>query len=656
MAPIPFPFRALLRVGRCRLSPISITHSIECCRIQSPFASVRYVASVSSHEATVDGRARLSRLWIPTGGIEPKAHDDAHAKLIRAGFIRQAHSGIFHMLPLGRRVQDKLEALIDKYMFQLGASKLALSSISSEKLWAKSSRLDKAGAELFRFSDRKKAKYLLSPTHEEEITSLVSSAVESYKMLPVRLYQISRKYRDELRPRHGLLRSREFIMKDLYTFDHSPSLALATYHQVREIYACLFDELKLPYLVAEADSGDIGGDLSHEFHFPTSKGEDHIISCSSCKYVANEELAESPVSRRPSDGEDVKPTTPESLLDVRTWRGISRDRLTLINVWYASANASENKAQDGSEISIHAVKSVVPDIDTSIDDPLQLWMRHSISSSDSTGSPLPTPKRVLNVIDCRISSKVQDSIRSADSQFRLPFLPPALVEPLKDIQMDFLYENSTTNQPLNLLRITEGDPCPRCSGGSLKVQKAIELGHTFHLGTRYSEPLKATVVAPTKTRSVDGVKRGDSGTSQSRVPMQMGCHGIGVSRIVGAVADMLEDKRGLNWPRVMAPFEVLVQPAPGNDDAALEVYDSLHAVSLGTESPPLDLVLDDRSNKPFAQRMFDADLTGYPVIVVVGKLWASEKKCEVQCRRLKVQVEVHINELRSYIDSLLSKI
>ncbi|PBP24484.1 prolyl-tRNA synthetase [Diplocarpon rosae] len=555
------------------------------------------------------------------------------------------------MLPLGRRVQDKLEALIDK-----GASKLALSSISSEKLWAKSGRLDKAGAELFRFSDRKNAEYLLSPTHEEEITSLVSSTVESYKMLPVRLYQISRKYRDELRPRHGLLRSREFIMKDLYTFDHSPSLALATYHQVREMYTRLFDELKLPYLVAEADSGDIGGDLSHEFHFPTSKGEDHIISCSSCKYVANEELAESPVSQHLSVRRDFEPTSPESLLNVRAWRGISRDRLTLINVWYASANASKNQGQDASEINIHAIKAVVPNIDTSIDDALQLWMRHSILSSCSKDSPLPTPQRLLNVIDCRIPSKVQDSMRSADFRSRLPFLPHALDEPFRDIQMEFLLENSTTNQPLNLLRIKEGDPCPRCSGGSLKVQKAIELGHTFHLGTRYSEPLKATVVAPTKTESVNGAKTADSGTSQSRAFMQMGCHGIGVSRIVGAVADMLEDKWGLNWPRVMAPFEVLVQPAPGNDEAALEVYDSLNLVSPGTDSPPLDLVLDDRSNKPFAQRMFDADLTGYPVIVVVGKLWASERKCEVQCRRLNVKVKVHINELKPYIESLLSKI
>ncbi|PVH74709.1 prolyl-tRNA synthetase [Cadophora sp. DSE1049] len=606
----------------------------------------RCISTLPAYEATLDGRARLSRLWLPTGGIAASATEDSHAKLIRAGFLRQAHPGIFHMLPLGRRVQDKLEALIDKYMFQLGASKLALSSISSEELWAKSGRLKNANSELFHFLDRKDAKYLLSPTHEEEITTLVSSTVKSYKELPIRLYQISRKYRDELRPRHGLLRSREFIMKDLYTFDHSSPLALATYHEVRAVYARLFDELKLPYLTAEADSGDMGGDLSHEFHFPTSKGEDHIISCSTCDYVANEELAESPVSPHQHRTGEQEFTT---LGEISVWHGISRDRLTLINVWYLSPTSSPNPSPNEHEINMHAVKTILPDLDPSIDDPFSLWVdcRQAKMSKASMDSQ---PRKLVNLVDYRVPPSIQRCIDSKDSC--LPFFSGMLQESTQGVETEFISQDPSTQKPLNLLRIKDGDLCPRCLGGSLRVQKAIELGHTFHLGTRYSEPLAATVAIPVDLQS----KAVTAGLQKStgQIPMQMGCHGIGVSRIIGAVADTLADDKGLNWPRVMAPFEVLVVPSKGNEAAALSVYDMLQKAS-STSGPSLDLVLDDRLQS-FSWKMHDADLVGYPVIVVVGRKWKSEQSCEVQCRRLGSRREVPLGDMAMYIEALLSQL
>ncbi|KAH7330061.1 prolyl-tRNA synthetase-like protein [Rhexocercosporidium sp. MPI-PUGE-AT-0058] len=613
----------------------------------------RRYSSITAHEASLDGRARLSRLWVPTGGIAASSTGDSHAKLIRAGFLRQAHPGIFHMLPLGRRVQDKLEALIDKHMFQLGASKLALSSISSEELWAKSGRLTNASSELFHFSDRKDAKYLLSPTHEEEITTLVSSTVKSYKELPVRLYQISRKYRDELRPRHGLLRSREFIMKDLYTFDCTSSLALITYHQVREVYSRIFDELKLPYLVAEADSGDMGGNLSHEFHFPTSKGEDHIISCSTCDYVANEELAESAVDQRHDDVTDNEPS--QALTDVMVWRGISRDRLSLINVWYKSSSSLADSSSDCHEINMHAIKAILPDFDPSIDDPLPLWVRSLQPVTAQEVPTLPRPQRLVNLVDSGLSSHVRQSIGSQGSP--LPIFPDALGELLQGVKIEFVDKDPSTQHPLNLLRIRDGDHCPRCPNGSLQVQRAIELGHTFHLGTRYSEPLAATVAAPIgrEPRGTKADPRAGLQRVTEQIPMQMGCHGIGVSRIIGAVADTLADDKGLNWPRVMAPFEVLVVPSKGNDDAAIAVYDILHEDSSSTKFSPLDLVLDDRS-QTFSWKMHDADLVGYPVIVVVGRRWESEQICEVQCRRLRSRQEVPISEIAVHIGSLLSQL
>lgn len=629
-------------------------------------AASRHYSDLRSRGPTQDGRARLSGLWVPIGGIAEAAAEDSHSKLIRAGFLRQAHSGIFHMLPLGRRVQEKLEALIDKYMSKLNASKVSLSSISSEELWARSGRLSGVGSELFRFKDRKDAGYLLAPTHEEEITVLVSSTASSYKKLPIRLYQISRKYRDERRPRQGLLRSREFIMKDLYTFDHSISLALATYHEVREVYAKLFDELKIPYLVADADSGNMGGTLSHEFHFPTPKGEDHVISCDRCDYVANEELAEAAIVRNEKKSHDITLDIGQGTLKkAQLWRGISHDRKTLVNVWYHSPPEWKAAASDITEVNVHAIKAAVPDLDASIEDPLPLWKHHASQSSTSfnRATSKSFPSQILDLIHFETALAIPTG-PLFDGSTVSPQLPQ--VQSWNDeIDMEFEAEHKVrrrilrtdpkTGKFLNLLRIRDGDSCSRCSDGKLKVQKAIELGHTFHLGTRYSEPLEALVMIPKNlvedhTKSAEESYGGDN--TSRKVPMQMGCHGIGVSRIIGAVADTLSDEKGLNWPRVMAPYEVVVIPARGNEDAALEVYDSLSSAEHGT---PLDLILDDRA-ETLPWKMGDADLIGYPVIVIVGKKWNKEGVCEVQCRRLGIRQDCLAGTLPTFVRSLLDQL
>lgn len=556
------------------------------------------------------------------------------------------------MLPLGRRVQDKLEALIDKFMSHLGASKLALSSISSEELWSRSGRLNSIGSELFRFQDRKDARYLLSPTHEEEITSLVANTVISYKDLPIRLYQISRKYRDELRPRHGLLRTREFVMKDLYTFDYAPSLALATYHQVREAYARLFDELKLPYLVAEADSGDMGGNLSHEFHFPTLKGEDHVINCDTCDYVANEELAESAI---PQDNLDGSSTAVDDGLQV--WRGISRDRSTLVNVWYPACladNSSPSGASPAPEVNVNAVKALFPDLDASVQNPLSIWSDQAVHQL-KTESSVPYPKGLVNLVDYRLPSVVHASIESGNTN--LPLWPALFEDSIKNGDVRVLVRDPSKQTPLNLLRIRAGDFCPRCPGGRLEVRRAIELGHTFHLGTRYSEPLDANVAVPSrflKSRTSDAEKSHKVNQDQ-QVPLQMGCHGIGVTRMIGAVAETLADEKGLNWPRVMAPFEVVIIPGKGHEEAALTVYDALRASVDDSRDPSLDIVLDDRTHS-FPWKMRDADLVGYPVIVVLGRRWKAEQVVEIQCRRLKIRQDLHIGEAPAFVGSLLSSL
>ncbi|KAI2616549.1 prolyl-tRNA synthetase [Hypoxylon sp. NC1633] len=582
-----------------------------------------------------DTFTRLSRFWVPTGGLTATDNEDAHAKLIRAGYLRQSHAGIFHMLPLGQRVQEKLENLIDKYMLQLGASKVSLSSISSQALWQQTNRLEGYGPELFRLTDRKDVSLLLAPTHEEEITTLVKKTVKSYKSLPLRLYQIGRKYRDEIRPRQGVLRSREFIMKDLYTFDYSTQSALSTYGQVRAAYSRLFDELKLPYLVAEASSGDIGGDLSHEYHLPTPVGEDNVITCNSCDYVANEELASTrldPLANATSN------TSSGDVLAANVWRGVSKDRSTLINVWYPASFS------DG-DISPYAIKSVLPGLDSSLKDPIAFWA--SVSAGPTGSSEPIRQQQLVNIIDYRLGSPFASALVTNSSPELL--LPKDTTLDLSTLTTKYI-TSSINGDLLNTLRIRDSDDCPRCTPGKLKVQKAIELGHTFHLGTRYSDPLEAHVQIPSNL--VEGKDGSSNAGHMMTVPMQMGCHGIGVSRIIGAVADHLADEKGLNWPRAIAPFEVVVIPAKGLENDGISVSEHL-ANPQG--SRPIDLLLDDRPES-LPWKMRDADLVGYPIIVILGKRWSTDRLCEVQCRRLSSVSYVPLEDISMYINRLLSQL
>ena len=441
-----------------------------------------------------DGRKRLSNFWVPTGGIASTedGKEDSNALLVRGGFLRQSHAGIFQLLPLGLRVQDKVEGLLDTHMRKLGASKVSLSSLSSEDSWRKSERLQDGKSELFHVEDRKGSQFLLAPTHEEDITTLVGGLVQSYKDLPLLLYQIGRKYRDEPRPRQGLLRTREFVMKDLYTFDVSRKDALSTYETVRAAYSAFFDEFKVPYLVADADSGSIGGDISHEYHIVSAKGEDRVYTCTSCGFIVNEE---------------------------------------------------------------------------------KLVGNSSLNEEDGTCS------------------------------------------------------------------------CPKCSS-AMKSSKTVELGHTFYLGTKYSKPLEANVEAKVPgTETVGDASNDDQVTAST--PIEMGCHGIGVSRLIAGMANVLSDGKGLHWPRVIAPFETVIITSSSAEKPATDLVDQL--------SHSVDAVLDDR-DQSLVWKMKDADLIGYPILIIFGRAWDKEGKCEVQCRRLGVREDVAPEILPGFVGSLLDKL
>ena len=582
-----------------------------------------------------------------------------------------------------------------------------------------------ANRQLFYFRDRKNTKYMLSPTHEEEITSLVGSIVQSYKDLPIRLYQIcgslsavnntvlltdeikARKYRDEPRPRQGLLRTREFLMKDLYTFDLTRRQALGTYDEVRNAYAHFFDAFKIPYLVAEADSGSMGGNLSHEYHFLTPKGEDTIISCSNCQYVANQELAQSRetlirveepnlVPRREwswhhnwqpetnfnstLEGERI-PIDSAELTGIATWTGVTQDRRSLVIAYYPDISAPKEStgAKSGSEntVNLHAIKAIVEQLDTGIENPFEDWVQ-ALVPIFKEGKSVATPPRIVRLFDYRVQKAVHDASSC------LPHIPSNIIESLdtlsiKQMQIVDIAADPITFDQLNLLRVKNDDPCPKCSTGRLKAERAVELGHMFFLGSRYSKALQVCVAIDSQPgldrvssdTGSETLRSADSDLEHSveekgHALLQMGCHGIGISRMIAAVADTLADSKGLNWPRVIAPFEVVIVPSKGLEDAAAEIYDRIVASSSGRRSSMepgsilrdtrvVDVILDDRE-KNMGWKLGDADLIGYPVIVVVGQTWKSEQKCEVQCRRLGLRTKVTPDNLADFVDCLLKQL
>jgi prolyl-tRNA synthetase len=555
-----------------------------------------------------------SNFWIPPLNlVKSKGQQqlDSNELLVKAGYLRQAYAGIYHLLPLGLRVQSKIEALIDKHMSSLRASKLSLSSISSEELWQQSGRLS-TGSELFKFRDRKDTRFLLSPTHEEEITSLIGGLVSSYRDLPIRVYQVGRKYRDEKRPRGGLLRGREFIMKDLYTFDVNDEVARKTYDSVRGAYRNFFDELKVDYIEAQADSGNMGGTLSHEYHLQSDKGEDNILCCSNCDFARNEELVDSvDYAHEHLDlGELSGGTSPG--IHMNELLAVSPDRKVLVKAYSQDETAQL--------INPHAVKAALngmSDLDMGVEEPFNTF----------TATPR-LGRKLYYVFD----DSVTPTARAAQLIKDYDFIRSNALETI------IISRNQASPNLFTITKKQTGDPCPACNAGQLTIKTAIEAGHTFHLGTRYSAKLGAKFALASGNESV---------------PMVMGCHGIGVSRLIAATASCLSDAKGLNWPRAIAPFQVAIVPRASDSsllEGASQIYEAITA-----DGSSIDALIDDRAETPLPWRLNDADMIGYPVIIVLGRAWA-EQRVEVQCRRLHVKETVDVSDVRAFVEDLLRQL
>lgn len=524
-------------------------------------ASVRLLSNTATPPTTL---ARLSQLFIPP---QQAGSDDL---LVKYGYTRQVSAGTYHTLPLGHLVQTHMEQRLRKHMVKIGGCEVSLASMTLPALWEQTGRAN--NTELFRLKDGRGTEFLLAPTHEEEITSLIAKEVSSYKKLPLKLFQITRKYRDERRPRGGLLRGREFTMKDMYSFDLTQADAQESYKQVQTAYNDFFTELEVPFVVAEADSGSIGGSLSHEYHYLSDVGEDTVVTCKACKYTANEEKAIS------QPLEDEAPA-----VDASVEYRVSADKSTLIAAYYPADRVFNPLLLDAE----------LPDI-----------VDHSVTKSEEALSSFMGSvqvdtdmfdKRLIRIMDMRV-----------DRSTNLPDLP-------------FMPSRSTTTTIIDIPLVTpvSGDCCPVCDEPSLTTSRAIEVAHTFYLGTKYSSPLNASVATPAGTSIAE------------KSTVEMGCYGIGVSRLLSAIALACHDDEGLAWPKSIAPYTAIVV-ALDQENVGTKVVETLRANGINA-------ILDDRQDVGFGQSLREARALGIPFTIIAGKSYAKTNLLEIQQRSKSLQ-------------------
>ena len=566
---------------------------------------------------------KWSRTFIPTLKENPSdAEVESHKLMIRSGMIRKLSAGVYSYLPLGTKILNKVINIIRDEMDKSGAIELFLPALQPLTLIELSGRIDAFGDDLLRMKDRHKRDIALSPTHEEVITDLVKNEVSSYKQLPLILYQVQTKFRDEARPRFGVLRSKEFLMKDAYSFDIDTDSLNKSYQKMYDTYCRIFERCKLDYLAVEADSGAMGGDVSHEFMIPNENGEDVIVKCRNCDYSANMEKAESTLIESKDDItlEELKEvSTPEmtTIKEVSDFLGIEPDKMVKTLIYtYNSKNVAVLVRGDHDVNESKLAKVISGGEITLADEDAVVKLTNSpVGFAGPIGlkTQVIADQAVSTMKNCVVGGNKADThIINANQE--------------RDFNID---------KVIDIRYVTEGDRCPKCND-ALDISHGIELGHVFKLGTRYSDSL--------------GAKFLDSNGKEQ--PIIMGSYGIGVNRILAATIEKSHDSNGIIWPLPLAPYEVLVVPINIKDDVimdtATKIYDDLCEEGV-------EVLLDDRDQRP-GFKFKDADLIGVPIRITVGKRLKETGELEIKLRS-KDEVfyskpENIITEIKNLMDSL----
>jgi len=571
---------------------------------------------------------RVSRFLLATVRETPaEAETLSHQLMLRAGMIRKLAAGIYTWLPLGLRVLRKVENIVRIEMNRAGAQEVLMPAVQPAELWQESGRWDQYGPELLRIKDRHQRDFCFGPTHEEVITDLIRREIKSYRQLPANFYQIQMKFRDEIRPRFGVMRAREFLMKDAYSFHLNEASLQETYQLMHATYSAIFRRVGLEFRPVAADTGAIGGSHSHEFHVLADSGEDAIALCSKCQYAANVELAQAlpPVGKRPAPGKAMQTVdTPgqHSIEEVSRFLKVDPKRTV-------------------KTLLVKGVGGVIA-----------LILRGDHELNEAKAAKLPqvakplifvTPGEVELAAGCEPGSigpvGLKIAVIADESAARLAdFVCGANVNGKHLVNVNW-GRDAAEPAVADLRKVVDGDPCPdsgkgRCDG-TLTIRRGIEVGHIFQLGTKYSEAMQATVLD-------------EAGKS---VAMPMGCYGIGVSRVVAAAIEQNHDDNGILWPDAIAPFQIALVPIGyGKSDKVRETMDRLYSELVHAG---FDVLLDDRDERPgviFA----DMDLIGIPHRLVVGDKGLAKGTVEYKGRRNNQAREVQLDQIIRYMQETVN--
>lgn len=567
-----------------------------------------------------------SKLYCPTLRDDPaEAEVASHKYMLKAGMIRKNASGFYSFLPLARRSVLKIEKIIREEMDKTGAQEIMMPIVQPAEIWQESGRWDVYGKEMFKLADRHGNEYCLAPTHEELITTLVRNELRSYKQLPVNLYQIQNKYRDEIRPRFGLMRSREFVMQDSYSFDTDQEGLEKSYQAMYEAYSRIFTRCGLQYRTVLADSGQIGGKHSHEFMALADSGEADIVTCTQCAYAA-----------------DVEQATPNSL-------PAAAEPLQAIEKFATPHCATiEDLVQAAGVPAEKTIKAVALDIDGKLvlcmvrgdHEVNEVAVQHVVGGHDAT----PASAELLQKYGLVPGYMSPLGAAKTSEQFHI-LVDPTAMQIYNGVtganEEGFHYRHVTPSRdftgvqvaPIRL--ITAADGCPEC-GAPVQLTRGIEVGQVFQLGTKYSEALQASFL------DKDGKAK----------PFVMGCYGIGVTRTMAAAIEQYHDERGILWPVAIAPYEAVILPLNMKDEVmvttARELYTQLSADSS-------EIVLDDRPERA-GVKFNDADLIGYPVQIVVGKDTKTKGTVEIKVRRTGAKEAVPVRTAVGRVQAILREL
>lgn len=542
---------------------------------------------------------KITQLLLPTLREDPSDTEViSHKLLIRAGMIRKTAGGVYTYLPLGLRVLKKINQIVREEMDKAGGQEVGLPIVQPRELWDQSGRWQLYGDEMFRLKDRHQRDFCLGPTHEEVITALVDGEVHSYRDLPLLLYQIQDKFRDEIRPRFGLMRGREFIMKDLYSFDIDDDGLDISYRKMYFAYSAIFERLGLDFRVVEADSGAIGGNSSHEFMVLAGSGESVVVYCDQCHYAANVEKAESVFE---PDGQHKECAAAEvvltpgikSVADVVQFLGVDSTDIIKTLIYMVDEEPYAVLIRGDRELNEVKLKNYLQ--------AAEIFMAPEDMVKEITGAAIgsigPVGLKIKVIADSEIKG-ISNAVCGANR----PDCHLIHVLPGRDF---------TPNDYVDLRNAEAGDPCPHCRG-ELLATRGIEVGHIFKLGTKYSQAMDAWFL------DEEGVKRN----------FVMGCYGIGISRVMAAAIEQKHDENGIIWPIAIAPFQVIIVPVSSHDEQQMGFASHLYQE---LTDAGVEVLLDDREERA-GVKFKDADLIGIPIKVTIGAKSLKQGKVEIKKR------------------------